>query len=638
MVGRVLSFETSRRRTARRSAGAGSTSGSSCRRAARHCLRRDQLRGRDLVVVALPGAVLPGGFEIAARKTYGHVSDGMICSARELGIGDDHDRHPRAAAGLGAARRRCARRCSACDDAVLDVAVTTDRGYCLSIRGLAREAAAALDVAFHDLAADLPASQTAVPTRFGSTTRRLRPLLGPRDPRVRPVRAHAGLDGARGCASAACARSRWPSMSPTTSCWRPGSRCTPSTGPSCPARSACAGRDAGGEADHARRRRPHARPGRPRGHRRLGAVALAGVMGGASTEIGDGPRDIVLEAAHWDPRCVARTCAGTSCPARPPSRFERGVDPEIAGVALERCVELLVAHGGARSPRRLHRRRTPHARPLDSRWRPPGRSRSRACRSRATEVVAHLEPVGCVVDGGDVLQVQPPTWRPDLRRPPTSSRRSSGWTATTSCPRCCPPPRRARPDARPALRRRCRAAARRRRLHRGAHLPVRRAAVHDAFGLAADDPRRRRAAAGQPALGGRAGAADLVAAGPAGHAGAQRRPGQPRRRDLRDRVGLPARRRHAPAPLPGVARRPDAGELAALDAALPAQPRIGASCSAGEFEPSGWWGAGRPATGPTRSSAARVVAPRPRAPSRRPRRPSSRPGTRAGAPHCAAAT
>ena len=45
----------------------------------------------DHVVVALPGAVLPGPFPISARKTYGHVSDGMICSERELGLGEDHN-------------------------------------------------------------------------------------------------------------------------------------------------------------------------------------------------------------------------------------------------------------------------------------------------------------------------------------------------------------------------------------------------------------------------------------------------------------------------------------------------------------------------------------------------------------------
>ena len=44
----------------------------------------------DLVVVSLPGAILPGGFEIAARQTYGHVSNGMICSGRDLGLSEDH--------------------------------------------------------------------------------------------------------------------------------------------------------------------------------------------------------------------------------------------------------------------------------------------------------------------------------------------------------------------------------------------------------------------------------------------------------------------------------------------------------------------------------------------------------------------
>ena len=90
----------------------------------------------DLVVAALPGAVLPGPFPIAARQTYGHTSDGMICSARELGLGEDHDGIlvlPAGSAEPGDdALQRLGMR-----EAVLDIAVTPDRGYCLSVRGLA---------------------------------------------------------------------------------------------------------------------------------------------------------------------------------------------------------------------------------------------------------------------------------------------------------------------------------------------------------------------------------------------------------------------------------------------------------------------------------------------------------------------
>ncbi|MER6901790.1 phenylalanine--tRNA ligase subunit beta, partial [Amycolatopsis sp. NPDC000740] len=103
----------------------------------------------DLVVVALPGVVLPGDFEIAARKTYGKVSDGMICSAAELGLGDDHSGIlvlPPGTASPG----DDAKDLLGLDDTVIEVTPTPDRGYALSIRGLARELSNALDVPFGD--------------------------------------------------------------------------------------------------------------------------------------------------------------------------------------------------------------------------------------------------------------------------------------------------------------------------------------------------------------------------------------------------------------------------------------------------------------------------------------------------------
>ena len=115
----------------------------------------------DRVAFALPGAVLPGGFEIGARKTYGHISEGMICSVRELGIGEDHTGilvlpadAPLGADFVSYARLR---------DEVFEIAVTPDRGYAVSVRGIARELASSFEVPFTD-----PASTGLPPLRYSA--------------------------------------------------------------------------------------------------------------------------------------------------------------------------------------------------------------------------------------------------------------------------------------------------------------------------------------------------------------------------------------------------------------------------------------------------------------------------------------
>ncbi len=92
----------------------------------------------DLVVVVLPGGVLPGGFEISARKTYGHVSAGMICSSRELGIGEDHDGIIVLPADAGEPGEDV-RPLLGLDEETIEFEINPDRAYALSIRGIARE-------------------------------------------------------------------------------------------------------------------------------------------------------------------------------------------------------------------------------------------------------------------------------------------------------------------------------------------------------------------------------------------------------------------------------------------------------------------------------------------------------------------
>ncbi len=98
----------------------------------------------DLVVVILPGGVLPGNFAISARKTYGHVSAGMICSARELGLGEEHDGIIVLPADAGEPGQDV-RPVLGLDEEVVELEVNPDRAYALSLRGIAREVLVSVD-------------------------------------------------------------------------------------------------------------------------------------------------------------------------------------------------------------------------------------------------------------------------------------------------------------------------------------------------------------------------------------------------------------------------------------------------------------------------------------------------------------
>ncbi len=184
----------------------------------------------DLVVVCLPGAVLPGGFAISARKTYGHVSAGMICSASELGLPDDGQDGIIVLPAETGSPGDDALGVLGLDDSVIEFEINPDRAYALSLRGISREAAlgfTALRSGTRPLATYPPPTTGAI--RSSSTTPRDARCSSPaRSPASGPTRPHpTGWPAAS--PSAACDRSRSASTSPTTSCSSSASRSTATT-------------------------------------------------------------------------------------------------------------------------------------------------------------------------------------------------------------------------------------------------------------------------------------------------------------------------------------------------------------------------------------------------------------------------
>ncbi|WP_151526622.1 phenylalanine--tRNA ligase subunit beta [Serinicoccus kebangsaanensis] len=567
----------------------------------------------DLVAVILPGGTLTtpqGPLTISARKTYGHISAGMICSVRELGIGEDHDRIlvlPRllpaeVVAGLSPGDDLI--RVLGLDRETVEVNVTPDRGYCFSIRGIAREYSHSTGAAFTD-----PASLPVDPGVGEGYAVRLAddaPLEGVPGCDRYLARIVRGIDLTR-------TTPEWMARRLTEAGMRPIGLAVDVTNYVMLAL---------GQPLHAfdldtltgpivvRRTRPGERLTTlddvdraldpedlliTDGGERI--LALAGVMGGEDGEVTPGQTtDVLIEAAHFDARTVGRTARRHRLSSEAAKRFERGVDPDVTAAAAQLAVDLLVEHGGGTAD--------PAIADVDQRADRPAIDLDLTMATRYVgvnysfdRVRALLTLIGCeVVDTQDPQRVSvlPPSWRPDLTDAPTLVEEVARVDGYDKIPSVVPRAVGGRGLTHAQRSRRAVATALAGQgLQEVLTYPFVGADRFDELGLPEDDPHRRTTRLANPL----SDEAPLLRT-----ALLQTLPEAVLRnvsrgsRDVAlfeiDTVTQPAGELQAP--VPGVGELPSDEVLAEIRAAVPAQPWHVAVMAAGQADRAGWWGRGRP--------------------------------------------
>ena len=306
----------------------------------------------DLVVVALPGAVLPGGFAIASRETYGKTSNGMICSARELGISEDHNGII-VLNGDGIKIGANALDVLGVNDPIIDIAVNPDRGYAMSVRGAARELAMSLGVAFKDVNRKTILSALEKGKKRGKTT----PVLisektGADRIYLRSFKDVNPLSPTPEWMSRRLAQAGMRSISIAVDITNyvmlelgQPLHAFDAAKISGSLRVQRAGKFKEFVTLDNQKRKLHpddlmiADDKKP--------LALAGTMGGLDSEVTEFTVDIALEAAHFDPVAVAQNSRRHILSSEASRRFERGVDPNLAELASARAGLLLVQYAGA---------------------------------------------------------------------------------------------------------------------------------------------------------------------------------------------------------------------------------------------------------------------------------------------------
>jgi phenylalanyl-tRNA synthetase beta chain len=367
---------------------------------------------------ATVGATLPGGFKITKRKIRGVVSEGMLCSARELGISDDHsgivDLPPDTPLGSDA------REVLGLDDVVFELAITPNRPDAMGITGVARELAA-----HFGLPLDIPVPD-AVPSvdRIGDVTVEVE--VPGRCPRfvARVARVTMGESP------------DWMQRRLRLAGMRPISNVVDVTNyvlleRNRPLHAFDLGRLAGRGIVVRLARDGETMTTLDGVDRNLtgedllicdaqrAAQSIAGIMGGANSEVDDATTEVLVESAYFEPSGIARSAKRLGLRTEASARFERGIDPDATAAGADYAVQLLAEVASAHAePTMIDRYPNPVARPHIS-------VRTRRVNALlgtdidAPTLVGLLEPLGIECDApaadGSFTAVTP-TWRPDLER------------------------------------------------------------------------------------------------------------------------------------------------------------------------------------------------------------------------------
>ena len=370
----------------------------------------------DLVCVAIPGAILPGNFAISARETYGKTSNGMICSARELGISDDHAGIMTFAEGsveIGGDAISVLE----INDVIFDISVNPDRGYALSIRGVAREVAASLGLNFRD-PVDSLRSLTFENSGKGVSAK----IVDQDAASVFYLRTLSDFDQVARTPIWMQRRIEKMGMRSISLVVDITNYVMLELGQ--PLHAFDADKITGGLSIK--------RAGNVQKFTTLDGqertldpddlmvwddvkpLALAGTMGGLDSEITESTQRIAVEAVRFSPVAVAKNSRRHKLSSEASRRLERSVDPSLAQYASARFVELLTTLSSAK-----HVETVVDGEPRFSpvvKVDPTYISSVLGIEITPAEIAQHLRAVGCDVNE-TTFEVDPPSWRSDLLQP-----------------------------------------------------------------------------------------------------------------------------------------------------------------------------------------------------------------------------